>query len=84
MSHGPGPHLPTEVSSGAAMCPMALGSASLRGELQRCNVFLSSEPRLPIEVGSGAAAWPQPHLPERTAPVLPHTPRPPAGCGPQE
>jgi hypothetical protein len=29
-----GPHLPTEVGSGTAMCPMAPGSASLKGELQ--------------------------------------------------
>jgi hypothetical protein len=78
------PHLPAEVGSGAAMCLMAPGSASPRGELQHCQVFLSSGPRLPAKVGSGAVTWLQPHLPERRAPVLPHTPRPLAGGGPQE
>jgi hypothetical protein len=68
----------------ALPCPMALGSPSPKGELRRCHVFLSSEPRLPAEVGSSAATWPRPRLPVRRAPVLPRTPRPPSDCGPQE
>jgi hypothetical protein len=79
-----GPHLPAEVASSAATCPMAPGFASSRGELRHCHVFLSSGSRLPTKVGSGAATWPRPYLPERRAPVLPRTPRPPAGCVPQE
>jgi hypothetical protein len=58
VSHGSGPRLPVEVGSGAATCPMAPGSASLRGELRRCHVFLGSGPRLPAEVSSDAATWP--------------------------
>jgi hypothetical protein len=79
-----GPRLPAEVGSDAATCSMAPDSASLRGELRRCNVFLSSGPRFPAKVGSDAATWHRPRLPERRALVLPRTPRPPAGCGPQE
>jgi hypothetical protein len=82
MSRGPEPHLPAEVSCDTAMCPMAPGSTSLRGELLRCHVFLSSGPRLPDEVGFDATTWPQPRLPERRALVQPRTPRPPADCGP--
>jgi hypothetical protein len=70
------PHLLAKVCSGAATCPMASGSASPRGELQRCHVFFSSGPRLPTEVGSDAATWPWPRLLERRAPVLPRTPCP--------
>jgi hypothetical protein len=32
------PRLPTEVGSGAATCPMALGSASPRGEFRCCHI----------------------------------------------
>jgi hypothetical protein len=64
--------------------PQLPTSPPCRGGLRRCHVFLSSGPRLPAEVGSGAATWPWPHLPERRAPVLPHAPQPPAGCGPQK
>jgi hypothetical protein len=80
----PRSHLPAEVGSSTATCPMAPGSASLRGELRCYDVFLSSGPCLPIEVGSGAITWPWPRLPERRAPVLPRTPWPPASCVPQE
>jgi hypothetical protein len=62
------------MGSDAATCPMAPGSASPRGEIRRCHVFLSSGPHLPTEVGSDAATWPRPRLPERRAPVLPCTP----------
>jgi hypothetical protein len=79
-----GPRLPAEMGSDAATCHMASGSASPRGELQRYHVFLSSGPRIPTEVGSDAVTWPRPRLPERRAPVLPRTPRPPAGYEPQE
>jgi hypothetical protein len=65
---------PREESSGAATCPMALSSASSRGELRCCHVFLSSGPHLPAKVGFGAAMWPRPCLPERRALVLPRTP----------
>jgi hypothetical protein len=57
VSHGPGPYLPAEVSSGTVTCPMAPGSASPRGELWRCHVFLSYGPCLPDEVSSGAATY---------------------------
>jgi hypothetical protein len=50
-----GPRLPAEVGSDTVMCPMALGSTSLRGELWRSHMFLSSGPHLSVEVGSGAA-----------------------------
>jgi hypothetical protein len=79
-----GPRLPTEVGSSAVMCPMAPGSASPRWELLHCHVFVNSGPRLPVEVCSDAVTWPQPRLSERRAPMLLHTPRPPAGCGPLE
>jgi hypothetical protein len=79
-----GHRLPIEVGSGAVMCLMAPGSASPRGVLRRCHIFLSSGPRLPTEVSSGAATWPRSRLSERRAPVLPRTPRHPAGCALQE
>jgi hypothetical protein len=84
MSHGSRSHIYVEVSSGATTYSMALGSASSRGELQCCHVFLSSGPHLPDEVSSCAATWPRPRLPERRAPVLARTTPPSAGCGPQE
>jgi hypothetical protein len=68
VSLGPGPHLLTEVSSGATMCPMAPGSASPRGELRCCH----------RSHGSGLC------LLKRGAPVLPRVPQPPVDCGPQE
>jgi hypothetical protein len=72
-----GSRLPGEVSSGAATCPMAPGSASLRGELRCYHIFLSYGPRLPTEVGSDAAtcysALDLVSLP-RWAPALPRGP----------
>jgi hypothetical protein len=47
VSHGSGPCLPDEVSSGAATYPMALGSASLRGKLRCCHV--SHGPRQAVD-----------------------------------
>jgi hypothetical protein len=38
VSLSPGPHLFAEVSSGTATCPMAPGSAFLKGELRRCHM----------------------------------------------
>jgi hypothetical protein len=38
MSISSGPYLPDKMSSGVAMCLMALGSASSRGELRYCHV----------------------------------------------
>jgi hypothetical protein len=52
----PGPRLLTEVNSSAVTCPMASGSAFLRGELLCCH--LSHSPGLCLS--------------ERGAPVLPH------------
>jgi hypothetical protein len=67
-------------------CHVSYGSGFClpRGELRHCHVFLSSGPHLPAEVNSDAATWPRLRLPERRAPVLSHTPRPPAGRGQQE
>jgi hypothetical protein len=67
-SRGPGPRLLAEASSGTATCPMAPGSAFLRGKLWCYHVSHDFRPCLP----------------KREAPVLPCVSRPPAGCGPQE
>jgi hypothetical protein len=71
-----GSRFPVEVGSDATTCLIAPGSASSRGELRRCHVFLSSAPRFSVEVGSDAVTWPRPRLSERRAPVLPRTHNP--------
>jgi hypothetical protein len=47
VSHSLGPHLLVEVSSGAATCPRALGSAFVRVELRCCHVSHGSRLCLP-------------------------------------